>query len=164
MIIGLVGSQHSGTRLFKTFLTLHPNISRVIHWSVPGGTPQGIIYDNFYDDFNKNKVDKIIVVSRDRSCINKSNWLKKKMRFVAEKSSDLIKQNLKRFEDDGRFNDIVFVSYEMLISYKEYTLKQMFRNLGLDFDGYDFNREGIIEFQWYKINLALKDGNAKYVK
>ena len=160
MKIAVIGPQHSGTRLFVAHLKLHSQIKDVVHWSVPGGTPKGIVYEDFYEQLKT--CDKFLIISRDASCINRSNITKKKMHQVAEKSTTLIQKNIKLLEKDGRINDVVFTSYEQLLQFKEFTLKQIFRNFGLNTENYRYDIKGIYKGDWWTVDMTLKDGNKKY--
>ena len=155
----VVGVQHSCTRLFVGFLSLHSEIENAHHWSIPSGNK----YNHFATKLDNIKIaQKIIIVIRERNCVNLSNKQTDQMDNVLEKGNNFIKENLKVIKESGRLKDVIFVSFEMLEQFKEHTLRQLFRNIGVDEDNYDYQNEGTFEADWWRISLKVKDCNKKY--
>jgi hypothetical protein len=162
-----MGPQHSCTRLIVGLIDRHPDIKYVHHM---GTNEKGHIFDLDYKKFNK-----IVVVSRDSSSINKSNEINKGISFnsnIAEKTVDLYKNKINQLINNNicKLENIFFISVESLVQYKELILKKLLLHLELDITKYDFNLTG--EYQpkeidnvtnrWFKVNLDIVDPNKKY--
>lgn len=166
----VIGPQHSCTRLIVGLVDRHPDIKHVDHM----GT--------FYIDDPNNKhiwnskvYDKMIIVSRDSSCINMSNKKynidpkecksEETIKIINEKINNLLKNNIYKFED------IVFISIESLVQYKEHIVRKLLIQLGLDESKYDYNMTGKYkpndihnpDGRWFTVNLDITDPNKKYI-
>lgn len=167
----VIGPQHSCTRLIVGLVDRHPDIRHVDHM----GTFD-IDNPNNKHIWNSKVYDKIIIVSRDASCINKSNERDYKIqlkeskaeetiKIINEKINNLLKDNIYKFED------IVFISIESLVQYKEHILRKLFIQLGLDESKYDYILKGNYkpndihnpDGRWFTVNLNITDPNKKYI-
>lgn len=166
----VIGPQHSCTRLIVGLVDRHPDVKHVDHM----GT--------FHIDDPKNNhiwnskvYDKIIIVSRDASCINMSNQkynidpkeckAEKTINIINEKINNLLKNNIYKFED------IVFISIESLVQYKEHIVRKLLIQLCLDESKYNYNLNGNYkpndihnpDGRWFTVNLDIIDPNKKYI-
>ena len=161
MNILVVGVQHSCTRLFVGLLNKHKELGNVGHWSIPSGNT----YHNFANNIGNKKIaEKIVIVVRERNCVDLSNLRTDKKKNVSRDGIKFIKENLDQIKQKNKLNDVIFVSFEMLEQYKEYTLRQVFRNLGINENNYNYNNDNeTFSTDWFKIGLKVKDVNEKYI-
>lgn len=159
MKILVIGIQHSCTRLFVGLLSQHPEIKSVGHQSIPSEKS----YHHFCNKFTTNKIkfDNIVLVVRDKGCVNKSN-LKHNAFNIAEKGAKFIKDEINKIRKEDR-KKIIITSYEMLYQFKELTLRQLFRSINVDEDNYDYNKKGTVKCGWIRTSLHVKDVNSKYL-
>ena len=167
----VVGPQHSCTRLIVALLDRHPDVNYVGHMGT--NSPNFINLIKHYQ--------KIIIVSRDPSCINKSNEVTNGIDFdedVSTKATEIINKQINTIYDkhEDRIEDIHFISIESIIQYKTHVLKRFFQELGLNVDNYNYNLTG--EYRpkdiksdknpdgqrWFTVNLNIRDCNKKYFK
>lgn len=161
--VQVIGAQHSCTRLFVGLLNQHPEIGHVGHQSVPSCTENG--YHQMLHYFTPHysvKIDKIIIVVRDKHCVNRSNKEKKGFKNVGDKAVKFITEQINKMGEE-KLKDIIFTSYEMLYQYPEFTLKQLFRQIGVSEDYKIDNKKGF-QGSWFKVDLNIKDVNEKYIK
>ena len=165
MNITVIGPQHSCTRLIVGIVDRHPDVKHVDHMGTFDIT-----------NWDEEKLgDKIIIVSRDASCINMSNQkhnidpkeckAEKTIKIINEKIYNSIKNNIYKFED------IVFISIESLVQYKEHIVRKLLIQLGLDESKYDYNLNGKYKpndihnskGRWFTVDLDITDPNKKYI-
>lgn len=163
----VIGPQHSCTRLIVGLVDRHPDVKQVDHF--------GSFNMHNPRVWEKKTFDKIIIVSRDASCINLANVrhnidpkeckAEKTINIINEKINNLLKNNIYNFED------IVFISIESLVQYKEYIIRKLLIQLGLDVSKYDYNLKGIYKpndiyspkGRWFNVDLDIIDPNKKYI-
>ena len=167
----VIGPQHSCTRLIVGLIDRHPDVIHVDHM----GTLD-INNPNIEHIWNSKIYDKIVIVSRDASCINMSNerdykisskksTAEETINIINDKINNLLKNNIYKFED------IVFLSIESLVQYKEHIVKKLLIQLGLDELKYDYNLKGIYkpndihnpDGRWFSVDLNIIDPNKKYI-
>jgi|SaaInlStandDraft_6_1057023.scaffolds.fasta_scaffold00062_8 GR25 family glycosyltransferase involved in LPS biosynthesis len=171
MYYGLViGPQHSCTRLFVSILDKHPDTGHIGH--IGSNMPHFAHIINQYE--------KIIIVSRDSSCVNYSNFHVNKISIYDDIASDainIINNEINKIYKTypGRIKDIIYVSYESLYQYKTNYIKYILSQLNLNIDKYDFNLTGIYKpsdliternplgKRWFSVNLNIIDSNKKYI-
>lgn len=171
MYYGLViGPQHSCTRLFVSLLDRHPDTGHIGH--IGSNTPHFAHIIKQYE--------KIIIVSRDSSCINYSNQKVNKISIyedVATEAVNIINNEINKIYElyPERVKDIIYVSYENLYQYKENYIKYILSLLKLDISKYDFNLTGIYKpsdlitdknptgKRWFSVDLNIIDANKKYI-
>ena len=144
-------------------LNQHPEINYVGHRSIPSGANT---YYPFHNIFNQKRppIDKILIIVRDKHCVNKSNEKQHGKNDICEKATDFIKNEINKLPKE-KHKDVVFTSYEMLFQYKELTLRQIFRQFGLNDDNYNYNNDDVsFDGGWYKTKLCVHDINGKYIK
>ena len=162
----LVGPQHSCTRYITGIIARHPDVQEVFHLSVPSASN----YLSFKDFFPR---DKIIIVTRDVSCINHSNYVDYNISIndnLAGKAYNHIHNEINSIIANGYpKKNIVYVSIESIIQYKELYIKYLLKKLELNLDNYDFKLEGkfkpIIQNKptWFTVNLQIENPNKKYI-
>lgn len=171
MNIIVIGPQHSCTRLVVGLIDRHQDVKHVDHM----GTNDLPELNNKL--WNEKIYDKLVFVSRDASCINKSNEENNNIPFeegIAEKTINRINININHIIDNNiyNFNDIIFISIESLVQFKELVIKKLLTQIGLDHSTYDFNLIGNYtpndinnsKKRWFNINLNIVDPNKKYFK
>lgn len=162
----VVGVEHSCTRLVTGLMKVHPQVSLIIHKSVPAQTS----WPHLDKIWQENQIGKIVLVTRDR-CSNDMSYLRSSSvalmcgKQLAGKplgtGSDIARSHLAPFINSHE-EDVIVVSMESLVQHKELTLRQAFRLLGMDEDGYDYDRSDSVWHDWFAVNLAIKDPNLKY--
>ena len=167
MNIIVIGPQHSCTRYTVALIDRHPDVYHVDH--------MGSNYPNFKNKNFLEKYNKIVIVSRDASCINKSNAKENKIQF----SEDIATQAINNINDNldfilknklYDFNNIIFFSIESLVQYRTYIIKKLLLQLELDPQKYDFNLTGRYRpndaycktGRWFDVDLNIVDPNKKY--
>lgn len=170
--IVVVGPQHSCTRLFTALFDRHKEIGEVGHWSIPYG-------ENQYAFPSERKIlreyDKVVIVERDSNAIDLSNRDKKGMALdfkddsknVSQISKAYIKEHLDALDPKIVDERVVFASFETLVTYRDMYLRQLFAELGVDQNDYDYRLKGRYEFspkRWYNVNLDVIDSNRKYLR
>jgi hypothetical protein len=164
----LIGPQHSCTRYITGIINRHPCINEIHHFSVPCG-------DNHYCSTVTHIVrEKIIIVTRDISCINLSNLHEYNIDIkdnIGIKAAKHINKEINfLLENNYNKNNIVYVSIESIVLYKELYIKYIFKKLGLDLSNYDFNLKGNFtptnngKPTWFSVNLEIGNPNCKYIK
>ena len=158
MKVIVVGPQHSCTRLIVGIINRHQDIELVDHL--------GSIDENSYNEVFKTieQYDKIIIVSRDNSCVNKSNEINKDINFndgICEKTVDLINRKINDliYNKNYDFNNIIFVSIESLVQYKNLIIKKYDFNLSGNYRPKEINGGE----RWFSVNLNIEDPNKKYI-
>ena len=166
----VIGPQHSCTRLFVSLLDRHPDTGHIGH--IGSNTP------HFYDLINEYK--KIIIVTRDTNCINKSNLYTNKINInydIGTKAYNIINKELDKIYKNNinRINDIIFVSFESLYQFKKNYIKYILKCLDLNINKYDYNLQGIYKptdlitkenpkgERWFSVNLNIINSNKKYI-
>ncbi len=162
----LVGPQHACTRYITGIIARHPDVQEVLHKSVPSAS-------NFlsFKDFLPR--DKIIIVTRDVSCINHSNYVDYNISLddnLADQAYIHIKNEINSIVINGYpKKNIIYVSIESIILYKELYIKYILKKLELNIDNYDFKLEGRFtpldngKPTWFTVNLPIENPNKKYI-
>ncbi len=162
----LVGPQHSCTRYITGIIARHSDVQEVLHRSVPAGN-KFLLFKDFLPR------DKIIIVTRDVNCINHSNYVDYGISLddnLANQAYIHIKNEINSIVDNGYpKKNIVYVSIESIILYKELYIKYILKKLNLNIDNYDFKLEGrFTPFEngkptWFSVNLPIENPNKKYI-
>jgi len=181
MRIMVVGCESSGTRWLYHNVVLHPQVTKMTHFSIPwkDQNPTSKII-NVLSEY-----DAVLFMVRDSSCTAASmtkgaGWWKlldknRKNPNCAQykvysqdpienwkESADVIINELNR---TNKMYEII--SYESLIQFREHVLNKLFGHLGLDptlYQFYDKNHQGLDKFlEWAGPgSLYANDGNKKY--
>ena len=111
------------------------------------------------------EAEKMIIVVRERNCVNLSNSRTDKQESISEIGGKFVKDNLEKIRKKGLLKDVMIVSFEMLEQFREHTLRQIFRFIGVDEDNYNYNNENeSFKTDWFSVSLKVKDVNKKYIK
>ena len=165
----VIGPQHSCTRLVVAILDRHINSDNIAHWSIPGGSEDGLSY-NFPDISSINEFDRLIIVNRDSNAIDRSN-IKNGIEIDFDNDDNNLSQISKKIIYENILNlDILdkctFVSIENLFDYKSLYIRKVLEAVGLDPNNYDYDLKGTYVFnppRWFSVNLNLVDSNRKYL-
>jgi hypothetical protein len=164
----LIGPQHSCTRYITGIISKHLDVNEIHHFSVPSNG--GI----FYNTIPHIVREKIIIITRDISCINLSNNHEYKIDIkdnIGNKASEHINKEIKFLIENGyNKKNIIYVSIESVNLYKKLYIKYILKKLGLDLSKYDFNLNGRFtplnngRPTWFTVNLEIDNSNKKYIK
>jgi len=166
MNVMVIGAEHSCTRIISGLLKIHPQIGEIGHVSLPSG----VSFGNLEGIKRKFKLEKIILVTRDRSCNDlsmiresgmKAGFGKKLAGKPLGSGVDFAMSHALPFLEKHK-KDVVVVSIEAVAQHKELVLRQTFRLLGLDEDKYDYHKGGQVSIGWFTVDLAVRDPNTRY--
>ena len=154
----LVGPEASGNRWFYDILALHPNIE-IIQNKHTSSFPREGSYLRHYPDMMKrigfvpDKTSVAMVIGRDRSC-TEAAWKRSDYNRGHPDTSFTFDDTLVKLTEfvNSWTGIIVFVSYELLLVWKEKYLQHLFAQIGVDPQFYPYE----------KVNY--QDGNKKYIK
>lgn len=181
MKISVVGCESSGTRWVYHNVILHPQVSHINHWSIPWRDENPV-----FRIINEN-IDALILTVRDQSCTKKSmlkgsGWRSllnnNKLHPDDDKYKVFSKDPIENWKYSANYliNEakqknimIKIISYESLIQFRKFILYNLFKDLNLDPDKYEFydkNHNNLNLFlPWAGSgNLFPNDGNAKYIQ
>ncbi len=165
----LIGPQNSCTRFLTGIISKHPDVKEIHHFSVPANN------NVFYPVESHHIIrDKIIIVTRDLSCINLSNYHNYNIDIkdnIGIKASEHINKEIGNLVENGYDKkNIIHISIESINLYKELYIKYILKKLGLDLAKYDFNLTGRFtplnngKPTWFTVNLEIDNSNKKYIK
>ena len=164
MNILVLGPQHSCTRLVVSLFDKHPDVNYVGHC---GTNDPKIIFND-----NNINYDKIIIVSREENCINKSNEKhNKNKKTQGTKAIQRINKQLNKLSNKKKYEDIVFFSFDTFYSFRKFYLQKILESIDLNTDNYDFNFTGLHtpkeynsnKERWFTVNLEVQNCNEKYI-
>lgn len=164
----VVGPEHACTRIVAGQLRIHPGVGRLAHVSIPSS---GGSYGDLRGNMRDFECSKCVIVARDDACVDRSMIRSggamfefQRERFAGQplgSAARACREFLREWVDRDD-PDVVVVGIEALFQWREQVLRQTFRLLGLDPREYPWERTGVVQFDWFSVDLEVRDPNAKY--